>query len=112
MQSSGLLATFALLLVGVGIAKYDTKARSASQAWLAIDVVAQVISIILASSLMSGGSSIGAGVGVVLSIVALGLAYAHATKLSNTSPLWNYLDGADIASWGAVVVSSAGLVGK
>lgn len=110
MQPAGLFATLAILLLGVGLSKYDNNTRTATAAWRYIDLGAQVASLVLASQLLHKGGALGGAVALMLMLLAIAVAYGHYSNTKNSSPSWNYVDGADMALWGSVVLSQLGVV--
>ena len=110
MQTSGLSATLAALLLGIGITKYDNNSRIASQAWKYIDGGAQSVSLLLASQLLHSGAPLAGAIGPILVILAIIVGYGHYSNMKNANPTWNYIDGANLALWGSVILSELGRV--
>lgn len=105
MQTLGFIATLAILILGIGLTKYDNNSRQAAQAWKYIDGSAQAISLYIAWQLMQPRQPLASTIGTVLVVLAIAVGYAHHIKMKSADPTWNYLDGANLALWASIALS-------
>jgi len=104
------LSLGAIVMIVYGVAALGRNSRHTRWRWFAIDLMAQVISIKLASDLIpygiavSGQNTMDAAVGVMLMAMLVVVLIGDVTGLSSTSKLWYLVDGAELALFSGVIL--------
>ena len=109
LNTYGILALAALAMIVYGLTMESSTKRSNEGIWRFLDAGAETMSLTIASALLSSPQQGSNAIGMLLVVLAVAVAYGHYKNLKNNDPEWNYIDGANMALWSAVVLGQLGL---
>lgn len=104
------LSLSAIAMLVYGVVALGRKSKHALWRWFAIDLMVQVISIKIATELITHGiempkqNTMDAAVGVMLIAMLVVVLISEMTGLSGTSYLWYIIDGAELALFSCVIL--------
>ena len=109
LNTYGIFAIASLAMIVYGLTMESSTKRSNEGIWRFLDAGAETMSLAIASGLLSSPQQESNAIGMLLIVLAVGVAYGHYKNLKNGDPKWNYIDGANIALWSTIVLGQLGL---